>query len=154
MEPGFLKVAFAQFDENVVLQGFDDRVTLDNLQTFLRYLLKHYSKIRRFFEDKGETFFIEIHFQLPFIHKSILKSEQKKALFAQNKIRFYNTYRQNLRGILLITKDENEAKLLQPKDHILLNIPANSKELNLCLSYPIPLKVYWDKVLDEFKHFF
>jgi len=151
VEPGFIRIAFADFNENTVNEGFEDRITLEKLNQFLSYLLKHFNKIRQFFEERGEVFCIELHFQLPFIHKSILKSRQKRMLFIKKKIRFYNTYRQNLRGIFLVTQKDEDVSPFLPNHHLLLKLPSNLENFNFFLAYPSQLKDYWELVLQETK---
>lgn len=150
ISPSFLKIAFDDFKEDVFADGFEDRVSLDNIRPFISYLLKHFATLEEYFKKKDETFAIQLHFQLPFIHKSILKSEEKKMLFSLPKVRYYNTFRQNLRGVILITSLE-DCSLFLPyeRSSTVISFPVNDSILRVYILYPTPLKHYWEFVLNK-----
>ncbi|GAB4433578.1 MAG: hypothetical protein OHK0040_04240 [bacterium] len=149
IEFGFIRLSFSNFDEKLFLEGFEDRVILDDLKQFLNYLLKHFFQIRDYFQKKNERFHIEIHFQIPFIHKSILKSADKKRLLLQKKARYYNTFRQNLRGMFIIVSAEDEVSAVVPDGFIVKEFSLSEENLRLVLAYPSKLKDYWTFVLDN-----
>lgn len=148
-EPGFIRLSFSNFDEKLFLEGFEDRVILDDLKQFLNYLLKHFFQIRDYFQRKNEQFHIEIHFQIPFIHKSILKSADKKKLLLQKKARYYNTFRQNLRGMFIIISAEDEVSAVVPDGFIVKEFTLVEEKLRFLLACPPKLKDYWTFVLEE-----
>lgn len=150
IELGFIRLSFCNFDEKQFLEGFEDKVTLDDIKQLLYYLLKHFSEIKDFFKNKDEQFYIELHFQLPFIHKSMLKSKDRKRLLSQKKVRYYNTFRQYLRGVFLIIQEEEvDTAYVLKGDYLFKNIAVSDKDTKFYLAYPSQLKDYWSFVLEH-----
>lgn len=153
IELGFIRLGFSNFEEHRFQEGFENHLSLDELKVFLCYLLRHYEELKEFFKKKEELFYIELHFQLPFIHRSPLTSAEKKMVLEVKKSRYYNTFRQFLRGAFLILPEEEDITIFLPKGAIAKEIPLKERCLKFYLTYPSELKDYWDFVLGRLMPF-
>ncbi len=149
LEASFIKKTFLDFDEKPFFDGFDERLTIDNIEPMIKYLLKHFDEAKQFFEEKDEIFRIEIHFQLPFIHKSCLKSAEKKGLLSVKKVHYFNTFRENLRGRFFIISADEETGTFLSEGYIIRDFSVENDKYRFFLAYPVFLKSYWDLVLQK-----
>ena len=150
IEPAFVRRAFSNVEESDSKSGSEEKLYLDDIKPFLHYLVKHFREMQDYFRLKDEEFRIELQFQLPFIQKSSLKKDYKIQLFFDSKVRYYNTFRQNLKGTFAILDEKVDLFDVFDKHSLVqsFSIVDNIDKLRLYLIYPAPLKNYWELVLD------
>lgn len=150
VEPSFVRRAFSNVDESDSKSGMEEKVYLEDIKPFLHYLVKHFKEMQDYFRSKDEEFHIELQFQLPFIHKSSLKRDEKTRLFSDSKVCYFNTFRQNLRGAFVVADDKVEPFDIFDKNVLVesFSILDNTDKFKLYLVYPAPLQSYWELVLN------
>lgn len=142
----FLNLLFPENLVELYEKNLDEKISGELLADLVTYVLKDYENIDKYFHNKGEKFYLEIGFQMPFVSKGRLKKEEIKQIFEDVKDRYLATFRKNLTGSIIITNDkhniliERESKIIEI---VIKNLKEEQKAFKVYLKIPISLEKYW-----------
>lgn len=155
-----LKLMKILFPENLLEKyekRLDEIISTKDVSKLVHYVLIDFDKITNFKKEKDEIFYLDLTFQLPFIWNSRFKKEEKLNFLAQKKDRYDSTFRQSLRGSLVIEKNldlkcfSNEERTYTKIT--IKNIKKEQKFYRIYLAIPKKLNKYWAKFIElTFNH--
>ncbi len=143
----FLNLLFPENLVELYEKNLDEKISGELLADLVTHVLKDYENIDKYFQGKGENFYLEIGFQMPFVSKGRLKKEEIKQIFEDVKDRYLATFRKNLTGSIIITNDkhniliERESKIIEV---VIRNLKEEQKAFKVYLKTPISLEKYWN----------
>lgn len=146
----FLKIVFAEYQLKEIENNFDDRLKVEDIGDFIEFIIEYYDDIEEFLEEKGEVFYIEFIFQVPFIWNSRFSKEERESFLLAHKSKYYATIRKNYTGRLILIRSDIEIPDLISQDECVVQfIFADESDLDLLLVFPKYLKEYWLTILDR-----
>ncbi len=146
----FLKIIFAEYQLKEVENNFDDRIKVEDVGDFVKLVIEYYDELEEFFDERGEFFYVEFVFQVPFIWNSRFSREERESFLLTPKARYYATIRKNYIGRLILIDSDIEILDLISEDECFIQFRfEESSGLNLLLAFPKYLKEYWLTITDR-----
>ncbi|MCX7991464.1 MAG: hypothetical protein N2999_05460 [Proteobacteria bacterium] len=148
-----LKMLFPENLPELYEKNLDEIVSVKDISKLVHFTLIDFDNIRNFKEQRGEVFYLELIFQLPFPRNSKFKKNDKIEFIKDRKDRYDSTFRQNLRGNLIIERSSDKKYLLDREKTffkiILKDVKEGQKLYNIYLGRPKKLSKYWSKFIRE-----
>jgi len=146
----FLRIIFAEYQLKEIENNFDDRLKVEDIGDFVKLVIKYYDDLEEFFDERGEFFYIEFVFQVPFIWNSRFSKEEREAFLLAPKSKYYATIRKNYTGrLILIGSDVEILDLISEDECFVQFIFEEDSNFDLLLVFPKYLKEYWLTIIDR-----
>lgn len=146
----FLRIIFAEYQLKEVENNFDDRLKVEDIGDFVKLVIEYYDDLEEFFDERGEFFYIEFVFQVPFIWNSRFSKEERESFLLAPKSKYYATIRKNYTGrLILIGSDVEILDLISEDECFVQFIFEEDSNFNLLLVFPKYLKEYWLTIIDR-----
>lgn len=146
----FLRIIFAEYQLKEIENNFDDRLKVEDIGDFVKLVIEYYDDLEEFFDERGEFFYIEFVFQVPFIWNSRFSKEERESFLLAPKSKYYATIRKNYTGrLILIGSDVEILDLISEDECFVQFIFEEDSNFDLLLVFPKYLKEYWLTIIDR-----
>lgn len=139
----FLKLLFPENLPELYEKDRDEIINVEDVPRLVHYTLIQIEAIENFFRKKEESFYLELIFQLPFLWNSRFDRRTRQSFIKSKKDKYYSTFRQNLRGSIIITTEDIPLRDNKLVRQVFIKNSLDSKIKNYLLTPPV-LTAYWD----------
>ncbi len=149
INPKFLKILFPEDLPQLYENNLDEMLKASEIYNFVHQYLVHYQGIETFYLKHNEHVTLELGFQLPFIRNSRFEKQTKKSFLNDPKYRYQNTFRENLRGKIIITQENLSDESMVKYKIKMPEIIDWQKQFKVYLLRPPVLDKYWDLSIEK-----
>ncbi len=146
----FMRLLFAEYQLKDIENNFDDRLKVEDVSSFITFVLDYFDDLEDFFAEKGWFFYLELIFQLPFVKNSPFSKIEKEKFLSAEKAGYYATFRQNYTGSFVITKNlEDIIEMFDENQCFVSFFFDDTVDFEFYLVFPKFLKNYWVAVIEK-----
>lgn len=151
-----LKLIKILFPENLIElyeKGYDEIIPINQVAELVKYVLSDFDRILNYKKNQNEIFYLELIFQLPFIWNSRFNKSDRLSFIASKKEKYDSTFRQNLKGSIIIGKNISPKYFLRNEINyrrvVLKKVKCVQDQYNIHLLMPEKLERYWSAFLEK-----
>ncbi|MCX7769479.1 MAG: hypothetical protein N2202_00180 [Proteobacteria bacterium] len=149
IENKFLRIIFADYQVKELENNLDDRLKVEDIADFVRFIIDYYDDIEDFLAEREESFYVEFVFQVPFIWNSRFSKEERETFFSDPKAKYYATIRNNYIGRMILIKSSLDIIDTNNDECLVQFYFEDQGDLDLLLLFPKFLKKYWVTIIDR-----